>query len=63
MITAIVFVALVAQNSSHALLMRYSRGILKEDYILSTAVILMECIKLSFCVYMISTRWHEQVNK
>jgi len=50
----VVLALLALQNSSASLVMRYSRGVLKEKYIPSGAVVLMELIKGSVCLLMIA---------
>eukprot|EP01038_Epipyxis_sp_PR26KG_P011301 gene11301-15161_t len=47
-----VLVLLCAQNASHALLARYSQGILKEDYSSTEVVLVAEIIKLVITAYL-----------
>jgi hypothetical protein len=42
---------LLLQNSSSALLRRYSKGVLKEDYNTGTIFIISEIIKITFSIY------------
>ena len=53
--------ALTIQNISIALLMRYSRGVLKEDYIITSSVMTGELIKLLIC-FIITMIWYENMS-
>lgn len=44
---AIALVCLCVQNSALVLSMKYTRSVLKETYLTSTAVVLMECVKFA----------------
>lgn len=44
---------LVLQNSALCLTMRYSRAVLKEQYLTSTTIVLNECVKLVFSISML----------
>jgi len=53
-IPAVTLVFLALQNSGHSICIRYSRGILREKYITSGAVWMMELLKCSLCLAVIS---------
>ena len=44
---AIALVCLCVQNSALVLSMKYTRSVLKEAYLTSTAVVMMECVKFA----------------
>lgn len=48
-IAVLALVLMCAQNSTHTLLIRFSRGVLHEKYIASTNVLLVEITKLLLC--------------
>jgi Nucleotide-sugar transporter len=51
-IRTVVLVLLCLQNAGHALLARYSQGILKEEYSSSEVVLVGEFIKLAVSGYL-----------
>jgi UDP-sugar transporter A1/2/3 len=53
----LVLVLLCVQNSAHVLLLRYSRGILREDFAPSVAVVAAELLKLLVCTAVL---WRQQ---
>jgi hypothetical protein len=53
-IATFVLVLLILQNASHTLLMRYSRGILREEYSLKSAVLMMELLKMVTSMVLIA---------
>jgi hypothetical protein len=50
-IRTFVLVTLCAQNAGHALLARYSQGVLRESYSSTEVVLVAEMIKLAFSAY------------
>jgi UDP-sugar transporter A1/2/3 len=54
---------LALQNSGHTLTMRYSRGVLKERYLITSTVILGEIIKLLICLVVLLKQNHYNVVK
>ena len=52
-IRILVLVVLILQNSTHTLLLRYIRGVRKEHFNTSTAVILSELLKMVLSVFMV----------
>ncbi len=53
---------LCIQNSAHSLTLRYSRGVLKERYNMSVAIVMMELVKVLACAFIIKSgiaKWLE----
>ena len=54
-LVAVALACLCLQNSALVLSMKYTRSVLKETYLTSTAVVVMECVKFALSWAMMYT--------